>query len=141
MGGKMSRGKGQRGERQVIDMLQPIVDEVYAAHQLEAPKLKRNSLQSDGGGSDVAGLPWLALEVKYQEAEHVGKWWEQTLRQAGKDREPVLVYRRNRSSWRVMQHGILGSRSCGYQVAVVVEVADFLKWFRARLFQEVGEQR
>jgi len=137
MGGKMSRNKGQRGERQIIDMLQPIVDEVYAAHLLDAPQLKRNSLQSDRGGSDIAGLGWIALEVKYQETEHLNKWWEQALKQAGKTQEPVLIYRRNRTAWQAMLHGFVGSRSCGQHTPVIVKLEDFLVWFRLRLVHEL----
>lgn len=141
MGGKMSRSKGQRGEREIIGLLQPVVNEVYEAAMLQAPTLKRNSLQSDGGGSDIAGLPWLALEVKYQEKTDTPStlriWWEQTLEQAGDCNVPVLFYRRNGSKWRVQMYGMLGAPSCCFTVPVVVGPEDFLRWFRARLTQEL----
>ena len=142
MGGKMSRSKGQRGEREIIDLLQPVVNEVYEMVLLHAPKLKRNSLQSDGGGSDIAGLPWLALEVKYQEKNDtpgtLAVWWAQTLEQAEGCREPVLFYRRNGSKWRVQMYGMLCAGGHSFTVPVLVSPADFLRWFRARLIKELG---
>lgn len=143
MGGMMSRRKGARGEREVIDLLQPVVNEVYEACAYpddEIPKLKRNSLQSDEGGSDVAGLPWLALEVKFYakiENHQLMKFWVQTLRQAGMSRAPVLFYRRNSCSWSVMMTGMLGAPGWGYTVPVIVTPQDFLLWFRTRLHQEI----
>ena len=142
MGGKMSRAKGQRGEREIIELLQPVVNEVYEAALLRAPKLKRNSLQSDDGGSDIAGLPWLALEVKYQEKNDTPRvleiWWEQTLEQAEGCREPVLFYRRNGSKWRVQMYGMLSAGGIAFTVPVLISPADFLRWFRARLIKELG---
>lgn len=138
MGGKMSRDKGKRGEREIVDMLQPIVDEVYAAFELDPPKLKRNTLQSDGGGSDIAGLPWLAIEVKYQEQMNITTWWKQTLEQAGSDRAPVLVYRRNNVRWAVRMFGMVGGPGLGLTAAITVDIDVFLAWFRLRLTQEVS---
>lgn len=137
MSGTMARNKGKRGERGVIDLLQPVVNEVYELNDMEAPILKRNTLQSDDGGSDIAGLPWLALEVKYQEQENVNGWWRQTLEQAGQDGIPVLVYRRNNAKWRVRMFGMLGTPGCGYTVPVTVDIEHFLLWFRLRLIQEL----
>lgn len=145
MGGRMSRGKGRRGEREIVTLLQPVVNEVYAACGIaeeNVPVLKRNSLQSDGGGSDIAGLPWLALEVKYQEQQNSYKhriWWEQTLEQAGMERVPVLFYRRNKVRWQVMMFGMLGGPGWGYSVPVLITPGDFLLWFRARLHQELSK--
>lgn len=101
MAGKMSRNKGKRGEREIIALLQPVVSEVYTAHGLEPPVLKRNTMQSDGGGFDIHGLEWCALEVKRQETLCLPAWWRQTLRQAGPGTLPVLAYRQSREPWRV----------------------------------------
>lgn len=142
MGGKMSRAKGQRGEREIVRLLQPVVNEVYEVMMHEVPVLKRNSLQSDGGGSDIAGVPWLALEVKYQEKNDtpgtLRVWWQQTLQQAGTEREPVLFYRRNGSPWRVQMYGMLGTEACRFTVPVIITPEDFLRWFRARLVKELS---
>ena len=137
MAGLMSRNKGKRGEREVIVLMQPVVDEVYGLHQLESPQLKRNTLQSDGGGSDIAGLPWLAVEVMYCQTFSIGRWWRQALEQAGGEREPVLLYRRNNAPWSVMMYGMLGGMGLGYQVPVIVGIEPFLAWFRLRLNQEL----
>lgn len=85
MSGNMSRNKGQRGEREVVKLLQPIVDKVYGSLGLTPPVLERNLMQSHKGGFDIAGLHWMALEVKYQETLNVGMWWNQTLAQANVD--------------------------------------------------------
>src|SRR5438045_4158293 len=78
MGGLMSRNKGKRAERQVIDLLQPIVDHCYKEAGLKPLLLQRNTVQSDQGGFDIIGLEWLALEVKHQEILNVDAWWQQT---------------------------------------------------------------
>lgn len=85
MSGNMSRNKGQRGEREVIKLLQPTVSRVYVEAGFPMPELTRNLSQSREGGFDISGLDWLALEVKYQETENVKGWWEQACRQAGVD--------------------------------------------------------
>ena len=138
MGGMMSRNKGQRGEREIVDLLQPVVNEIYAIFNLEPPKLKRNTLQSDGGGSDIAGIPWLAIEVKYHADIKLSSWWKQTVEQAEQGQEPILFYRRNNIPWKVKMYGMLGRPVCCYTVPVIVEVPDFLAWFRARLTQELS---
>lgn len=139
MGGKMSRDKGKRGEREIIDLLQTVVAQVYPLHHKDPPKLKRNTLQSDGGGSDVAGLEWLALEVKYQESNFQPAWWRQCLEQAAQDRVPVLIYRRNGYKWKVVMYGLLGGPSLGLTVPVTVDIDCFLAWFRLRLTQELSK--
>ena len=74
MAGLMSRNKGKRGEREVVKLLQPVVNEVYESLGLEPPLLERNLMQSHKGGCDLAGLDWLALEVKYQEQQQMTSW-------------------------------------------------------------------
>ena len=79
--------------------------------------IKRNTLQSDGGGFDLCGgildgfpgleheFPPLAVEVKRQEKENVMAWWRQATVQAqDAGRYPVLFYRASRQPWRVMTH-------------------------------------
>lgn len=135
MGGLRSRNKGKRGERQVIDLLQPVVNQIYEAHGLEPPTLQRNTLQSDFGGFDITGLEWLALEVKRQEQLNVAAWWEQTCRQA-RNCEPVLFYRRNNGAWTVVMYGYLFA-ALPITAVVRVDVDTFLRWFRARLSYEL----
>lgn len=148
MGGLMSRNKGKRGEREVIDELQPIIDSVYSElrdkYKIDVgdtPVLQRNTLQSDKGGEDIAGLAWMALEVKYQEKEQLGKWWEQTVRQAGKKKIAVLVHRANRQSWRVRMRGALlvGPSNCGMEPIPIVAdftLDEFLIYFERKTMYE-----
>jgi hypothetical protein len=98
---KASRDKGVRGEREVIDLLQPIVDNAYRIMGRTSPKLKRtSSMQADGGGCDVHGIDWLALEVKRCETMQLDVWWKQCLSQTKPGQIPVLVYRQNSRQWR-----------------------------------------
>jgi hypothetical protein len=103
----MARNKGQRGEREVLGMLQPIVDEECERAGVGRVELKRNLFQTLEGGCDIAGLDWMSLEVKRVEnASGIGSWWAQTLRQAGtgkdgrSERVPVLLHRQNNQPWK-----------------------------------------
>lgn len=136
--GIKEREKGKKGEREVIALLQPVVNNVYEAFAMDAPLLQRNTLQSHVGGCDVAGLPWMALEVKYQEGLTVASWWDQCVRQAGKDKTPILFYRRNNMKWHVRMLGLLGTPSAGITVPVTVSVEAFIAWFRIRLTKELS---
>jgi hypothetical protein len=133
--GKRSRNKGKLGEREIIDMLQPIVDDVYDAHGIDAPRLQRNLLQSDKGGCDVFGLEWIAPEVKRAETLALAKWWTQTVEQAGSTKIPVLFYRPSRSAWQVR---MVVTLCPGCTTVATVGIDDFLVWFRMRLAQEVS---
>jgi hypothetical protein len=94
------RSKGQRGEREAIDLLQEWLAPVTAAAKVDPVELSRNLTQTREGGYDVVGLDWLALEVKRHENLQVSTWWKQTLRQARPDQIPMLMYRQNRTPWK-----------------------------------------
>ena len=96
---KFSREKGKRGEREVARIIQDVVNEVFGEN---APRIQRNTLRSDKGGFDLVGLEDFAIEVKRHEKLNVKAWWKQTLRQAGKDKIPVLFYRQNNTPWSIM---------------------------------------
>lgn len=137
--GRAARNKGKQGEREIINSLQPIVDDVYGAAGLKVPTLQRNHMQVDEGGYDIVGVPWIAMEVKRCETLHVEKWWEQCVRQAGATHVPVLLYRRNgERTWRVRMYGYLGERALGHRVVVTVDMFDFMQWFRIQLCRELG---
>ena len=152
----MARDKGKRGERAVIDWLQPIVDEVYTSCGLKPVLLQRNTIQSDRGGSDLVGLPWLSAEVKNVENDSPGllaEWWNQTEAQArqwaqpGKRLMPVLFYMRNRRPIRVRMRGILfdsesegEAREAWANALVDVSAEDFENYFRQRLKHELQRQ-
>ena len=88
---KASRQKGQRGEREICHLLAEKLGGEY----------KRNLSQTQDGGYDVLGLEGFAIEVKFQETLSIERWWKQTVEQAGKDRVPVLFFRKSRENWRV----------------------------------------
>lgn len=141
MSGLLSRNKGKRAEREVIELLQPIVTELYLNLVKRcAPTLQRNTLQSDSGGCDISGLEWLALEVKHCETFNLNDWWKQTVRQSeghSDPKEPVLFYRRNNVAWRVRMRGVAG-RTDSYAFALVdISVEAFLMYFRKRLANEL----
>lgn len=135
MGGKMSRNKGKRGEREIVNALQPIVDRVYTNAGLEPPVVKRNTMQSDGGGFDLHGLDWMAVEVKFQETLNVNTWWKQTVQQAGTGQESILVYRKSRTPWRVRMFSVVGPCVQGLQFVDVVDISfeTFLAYVENRL--------
>jgi hypothetical protein len=141
MGGSLSRDKGQRAERAVIGYLQPVVNEVYQSMDLDPPKLQRNTLQSDGGGFDIVGLNWMALEVKHQEKVNLNAWWEQTVRQAKQGQEPVLFYKQNNVKFRIRIYAWLSIHNSDEWHAAIVDISleSFLEYFRKRLTAELAK--
>ena len=129
MGGNHSRNKGCRGEREVVKLLQPIVDKVYDGLGLEPPELGRNLVQSRDGGFDISELDWLAVEVKFQEQITLPQWWVQTERQAGELRLPVLIYRKSRMKWRVQTLAHLPVGCSMVNAKVDIDLPTFLEWF------------
>lgn len=139
MGGKMSRDKGARGEREVYHLLQPIVNECYIAHGLTPPMLQRNQNQSRSGGYDIVGLDWLALEVKRQEKLEINAWWDQTMRQCGDTQEPVLFYRKNMHKWKVMM--LVDVHPEHLTCRATLELENFLKYFKIRVMEELDREQ
>lgn len=108
-----NRNKGHDGEREIVRLLQPVVEMV-----LGEKRLQRNLVQSRQGGHDICGLEHLAIEVKRCETLEIEKWWKQTLRQAeaAGGAIPVLMYRQNRGKWNVVMFGRIGTMICRVQV-------------------------
>jgi Holliday junction resolvase len=131
-----NRQKGHDGERDIVKLLQPIVELVIGEKAL-----RRNLMQSREGGYDICGLDHLAIEVKRCETLEVEKWWRQTLRQAedGGGAIPVLMFRQNRGKWRVMMFGHVGAIMC----RVEIDMATFGLWLGEDLKMRVrrGEIR
>lgn len=138
MAGRRSLNKGKRAEREVIKLIQPVVNQVYEANGLEPPILERNLMQSHRGGYDLVGLDWLALEVKHQEQEQVNTWWAQCVRQAGTTKEPVLFYRKNNARWRIKMLGYLVAGSKRVKAPVVIELDAFLVYLKIRIEKELN---
>lgn len=135
--GSFSRDKGQRAEREVVKMLQPVVTRVYLDAYREVPSLERNLVQSHKGGHDIVGLDWLALEVKHHENPNMNSFWEQCKEQAGATREPVLLYKSNRVKWRVVMFGYVPAGRKRVRCPVDIGLEAFLVWFETRLREEV----
>jgi len=138
------RSKGQRGEREVINMLQEIIDRVCRSRVAESSEMSsgegenrpdhrhllRNQLQSAIGGSDICGLEWLAIEVKYQETENINSWWAQTLSQTKPNQIAVLIHRANGKKWKIRMMGKIELKD-GRHVKCPVDIilSSFLLWF------------
>lgn len=91
MSGTSSRNKGQRGEREIIDL-------IYFCTGI---LMQRNLDQVRNGGHDLNGIVGLSIEVKRQERLQINTWWKQTLRQAKEINSiPILAYRQNNRPWK-----------------------------------------
>jgi hypothetical protein len=132
-----ARSKGQRGEREIIDLLQPHLNEVSSYNQVPPPFLQRNQMQSHQGGYDIVGLPGFAFEVKRVEKDQDGAiagWWRQCCGQAKAGEEPVLFYRRNGQAWRVMLFTRLDlDAKRRYKIPSVISMPDFIFYLKARV--------
>lgn len=126
-----AKKKGARGEMEVIQLLQPIVDQVFAMFDMDPPKLQRNLEQVRAGGSDLNGIPFLDVEIKRQEELRIEEWWKQACASAKPHTEPVLMWRTNRGGWNVMLY-LTCQRTCNTMRSVVT-LHDFARWFRSRL--------
>jgi hypothetical protein len=137
MAGGFSGEKGKRAEREVVKLLQPVVNRVCEKLGREPPLLERNLMQSHRGGHDIVGLEWIAIEVKHHETLQVNQWWEQTKRQAGAEREAVLLFKQNRIKWSVLLFGYLDSGQSRVRCPCQVSLEAFLVWFEIRLTSEL----
>lgn len=143
MGGRMSRQKGARGEREVIGILQPIVDEVCKETGNPTFVIRRNADQRFAAKQyDLIGIPWLAIEIKRVEnLSGIGSWWKQTLAATLDGQIPVLIYRPNRKPWKVrMRVPVLASRM-SVTMTVDTDMESFKLWFRWMLHQKLDTER
>lgn len=134
-----ARDKGQRGERKVIDWLQPIVTKLCAELSVPEIIMQRNPAQSDIGGNDIIGIDWLAAEVKNVETDTPGQissWWEQCTSQArqwSKHGEepllPVLFYMRAFRPIRIRMQGAAGLYKQSITCCVDISSQDFEEFF------------
>tara|TARA_B100000749_G_C18389759_1_gene449700 strand:- start:141 stop:575 length:435 start_codon:yes stop_codon:yes gene_type:complete len=143
MGGRMSREKGARGEREIIALLQPIVTQVCDELNRPVFELRRNPSQRFAAKQyDVIGLPWVALEVKRVEnLSGLGSWWKQTLEATNDRQTPVLVYRPNHVAWKVRIRTIVAVVKGGPHIRMTMDLDwhTFLTWFKAKLFVELSQ--
>ena len=140
MAKSFAQSKGARGEREIVQLLQPVVTRIYSEAGLEVPDLQRNTIQSDKGGYDIVGLNWLAIEVKRCETLNLNSWTEQCLRQAKSGQTPVLFFKQNHQKWRVMMHSILVTGGASnLKVWGEIKMDDFVLYFSYRL-QHIVQQ-
>lgn len=92
MGGKRSREKGKRGEREIASLLR---EYGYDA---------RRGVQYKGGqdSPDVVGLPGTHIEVKRTERLNLYDALSQSKADAGDDM-PIVLHRKNNAEWVVIQ--------------------------------------
>jgi hypothetical protein len=127
-----ARAKGQRGEREVVKILQATVDSVRNGLGIGPITLQRNTLQAHQGGEDIHGLDGFAVEVKFCETLQLRQWWDQTLRQAAKrGAVPVLFYRKTKQAWACKVRLYANTPYDTDQVEIDAEMSleDFLNWF------------
>jgi hypothetical protein len=134
MGGKMAKNKGAGGERELRDLLEVWAHPVTTHLQAQRVQLERTaSAQSRAGGYDLAGLDWLAIEVKRVEVVALPSWWRQTLSQTKPDQLPFLAWRRNRTRWafrvQVPHHG--------YLLVADFDEENARRWFQLELAQRL----
>ena len=92
--GRSAQAKGRRAE---LELAQYLRDHGH----IEA---KPGSPASYGTEPDVTGLPGLHIECKRHERLEIGRWYEQSQRDAAKmqDGRPVVIYRQNRKDWMIL---------------------------------------
>jgi len=138
------RQKGAEGERQVIKMLTPIIQEVmremeFPPEQVEAAlkMVQRNQNQSAVGGNDLSNTFGMSIEVKRQEQLAINTWWAQCEAAALRNNElPVLIFKQNQKPWRFITYGFLHAPAdnggwTSVRARVEFNEETFKSWFRA----------
>lgn len=100
--GAFSKSKGSRGELEVVQILKD--------HGWDKARRTHDGREQALRGDIANGPVGFHLEIKRAERWEVGRWWDQTTRDAGLTNEqgeyvgvgglaPLLVFRRSRSPW------------------------------------------
>lgn len=133
--------KGRNAEREIVGLLQPILDYAWGTIKLEAPQLQRRGLGFSG--QDIVGLEWLALEVKFHAKPAIESWWEQCVEQSkrrnGGRATPVLAYKTNFKPWRVRMPGFAAS-DVMHACIVDIDWESFEYWFYKRCLVDVEKE-
>lgn len=136
-----AKNKGAGGEREIANLLNGIVRKCLESDgrhgtDIDNPELyiQRNQIQSAIGGKDLINTYNLAIEVKRQEILSINSWWQQTVKSAERLKEiPILVYRQNRKSWKVVMMAEIDtfatSKEDRVPMRIEVSIEDFLVWF------------
>lgn len=129
------RQKGQGGEREVADMLNPIILRILDEEGIPRPPkpvVQRNQNQSAVGGSDLSNTFGLAIEVKRQEDLSINTWWKQCETAAIENDEfPVLIFRQNGKKWRIITYSqmYLHCGQTSVKVRCEIDKETFLTFF------------
>lgn len=140
------RQKGQRGEREVVHLLQEIVNKVHRDRgtMSEAPTIQRNALQAHLGGEDLTGLEGFSVEVKFQECEFNPAWWRQCLSQAeASGGVPILFWRASKQKWKVRMRVYVNTPGDRDQIEMDCDVTvdDFVEWFGNAYAEQVDNEQ
>lgn len=122
--GRSSRRRGAQGERELAGLLS---DELGLS-------IKRMLGQERDGGADLHIGP-LRIQVKRCERIELGKWWRQTLDDAGDD-IPILAYRASRKPWmfRALMGDVTGDKACrDHALVMEMPMPSFVYWVRERV--------
>jgi hypothetical protein len=137
--GSLSIQKGKRAEREVANMLNPIIERVCLREGVDVQKLQRNLKQVQQGGFDLDGLDWIAPEIKHHKTPALNSWWDQTVRQAGMKRIPVLIWKQHGGKWKVRMRGQMPLCN-GQAIRAVIDlpvIDQFLVWFELELTHRI----
>lgn len=138
------RQKGAGAEREVVQLLEPIIRaemELQGYPLPSTPIVQRNQNQSAVGGGDLTGTFGLSIEVKRQEDLSINTWWQQCTASAQRNGDkPVLMFRQSGKKWRIVTdvwsplpgHGLHGVRA-------ELDCDTFLSWFRVWVKKHLEE--
>lgn len=141
MSGRMAKNKGANGEREMAKVLTGWSLPVCEYLGVPVPEFERTaSAQSKGGGYDLCGVPWLAVEVKRVETMALPAWWRQCKGQARPGQIPFLAWRQNRKPW---QFRVLLKHSTGagsVLLAVDMDYDNARSWYQYELYARLIEE-
>lgn len=131
------RNKGAGAEREIATILNGIIFTVLKKLEFpnerinKFPFVERRQNQSASGGSDLCNTFGLSIEVKRQEALAINTWWKQCTTSAMQTNEhPVLIYRQNKTPWKVQTLVWLSlPNQRQYQVIATMSLESFTGWF------------
>jgi len=117
------RTKGASAEREAAKWLQKTFK------LAECPQ--RNLEQVRSGGFDLIGFPPFAFEIKRVEKLDLRKAWVQAVNSCNQEYNiPIVMYRRNRSSW----HFLVSAKYLGLRNGFLrLEEREFILWAEKRL--------
>lgn len=138
----MSRSvaKGKQAERDIVGLVQAACDIAFGNGTVEVGRTGYTAA-GEHGGSDISGVPWLAVEVKHHARATPAKereWWTQCCRQAaarpGKPAQvPLLAAKENNRPWRFTLVARVWCAGGLRPMRVTVGEEDVLAWLIAEL--------